>query len=96
MRSSKTFEAYYPVVTEAGLFDAERRMNAAIVAVARADRDPVVDAAGLIAPGPANFADFVHFTDRGSAQMARLLGGTIAHLAARDAVTPPKPVAGRN
>lgn len=74
------FEAYYPVVTAAGLFDAERRMNAVVVAVARADRDPVVDAARLIAPGPANFADFVHFTDRGSADMARLLSEAIVSL----------------
>ena len=71
--SLATFEVYYPVLTEAGLFDAERRMNDAIRSLARKHHDPVVDAANLIAPGPENFADFFHFTDAGSLQMAELL-----------------------
>jgi lysophospholipase L1-like esterase len=78
-----TFEAYYPVLTEAGLFDADRRMNDTIRLLAWRYQVPVVDAARLIAPGPQNFADFFHFTDAGSSQMAKLLSRTLSKVANR-------------
>lgn len=76
----ETFEQFYPVLTERGLFDAEHRMNDVIRAVGRAHGDPVVDAADRIAPGPENFADFFHFTDTGSSKMAALLRKAILDL----------------
>jgi len=73
----QTFEVYYPVLTGPGLFDANRRMNDVIRAAGITNHAPVVDAADLIAPGPANFADFFHFTDEGSAKMAAALADVV-------------------
>ena len=72
-----TFETYYPVLTAAGLFDADHRMNEVIRTLGRDYHAPVVDAARLLSPGPANFADFFHFTDEGSSHMALLLASRI-------------------
>jgi hypothetical protein len=73
-----TLRTFYPKLTEAGVVDTERRFNDVLRRVARAHRGVIiVDAANLIAPGPQNFADFFHFTDRGSARIAALLAAAV-------------------
>jgi lysophospholipase L1-like esterase len=72
-----SFRTFYPKLTLAGLADTEHRMNAVIAAEAATHHAGLADAAHTIAPGPANFADFFHFTDRGSAEMATLLADKI-------------------
>ena len=73
----ETFRAFYPRLTDDGLFDTQRRFNAVLRRAARTRHLPVVDAARQIAPGSANFSDFFHFTDRGSARMAQLLADAV-------------------
>lgn len=67
----------YPELREDGFLDMESRMSESLVRVGERRGVPVVDAAHLIAPGPQNFAEFVHFTDQGSAQLASLLAQQI-------------------
>lgn len=64
---------FYPDLKEEGFLDLEQRTNAAIKALAQEMNLPLVDVDQAIPPGPANFADFVHFTDAGAARMAQLL-----------------------
>lgn len=73
----KIFHTSYPTLTDDGLFDTERRFNAQLRAAARMYHVVVVDAARLIAPGPENFSDYFHFTDRGSARLASLIAAAI-------------------
>ena len=78
------FLRYYPVFTVAGFFDAETRMNHVVKELGKRYHAPVVDAAEKVPPGPADFYDFFHFTDQGSAQIASLLARTVraAHVVA--------------
>jgi hypothetical protein len=64
-------------VTPSPFFDAERRMNGVERTLAKQRNIPLVDAAYEMPPGPADFADYYHFTDRGSARIALLLSQTI-------------------
>jgi lysophospholipase L1-like esterase len=64
-------------VTPSGFFDAERRMNDVVRTLAKQRNIPLVDAAYEMPAGPADFADYYHFTDRGSARIASLLSRTI-------------------
>jgi len=48
----------------------------------------VVDAAASIPSGSIYFADFVHFTDVGSTQMAKLLEPTVVQLASQNYINP--------
>jgi hypothetical protein len=68
---------FYPELAESGFLDLEDRANEAIRMVARNTGARLVDAAKLMPPGPTYFADFVHFTDGGSARMAALIGTQI-------------------
>ena len=80
---------FYPELAEGGFLDLERRANAAALAVATRNDVRVVRADALIPRGRENFADFVHFTDRGAGLMATALadslladGASADHLAA--------------
>jgi lysophospholipase L1-like esterase len=64
-------------VTPSAFFDAERRMNGVVRALAKERDIPLVDAAYAMPPGPADFADYFHFTDRGSERIASLLAQTL-------------------
>jgi lysophospholipase L1-like esterase len=68
---------FYPELTEDALIHMELRANDVIRRVGAELNIPVVDAAHFIEPGAANFADFVHFTDRGAMKMAELLADQI-------------------
>lgn len=68
---------FYPELLEEGFLDLEKRANDVIRAVAAEHQVPLVDAAAAIPRGPAHFADFVHFTDKGAASMAGLLAEAI-------------------
>jgi lysophospholipase L1-like esterase len=71
---------FYPELKEEGFLDLEVRTNAAIKDLAREMNLELVDADKGIPPGPAHFADFVHFTDAGSARMAQLLAPPVLKL----------------
>jgi lysophospholipase L1-like esterase len=75
---------FYPELLEDGFLDLEKRANDVIRAVAADNKLPLVDAAAAIHRGPAHFADFVHFTDKGAATMAGLIADVILK-------TPPLP-----
>jgi lysophospholipase L1-like esterase len=66
---------FYPMLSERGFLDMERRMNEASRALGEAERYTVIDIAGKIPPGSRYFADFTHFTDEGS----NLFGETLAN-----------------
>ena len=84
---------FYPELAEAGFLDLEQRANAAAEQVAMRTQVPLVRADRAIAPGRANFADFVHFSDQGAHEMASLLRDTILDLAAHPAAQPIAPQA---
>ncbi len=64
---------FYPMLREEGFADMERRMNDALRAVAAEERVPLIDVAASMPGGHQNFADFVHFTNRGATLMAQQL-----------------------
>jgi lysophospholipase L1-like esterase len=68
---------FYPELREEGFLDLEQRANEVIRAVAAEHKVSLVDAAAAIPAGPAHFADFVHFTDKGAALMAGLIADAI-------------------
>lgn len=68
---------FYPELAEGGFLDLEQRANAAALAVAAHTGARVVRADALIPRGRENFADFVHFTDRGAGLMAAALADAI-------------------
>jgi hypothetical protein len=59
-----------PRMTIDGLFDAMETYNAAIAGLGRAKNIPFVDDRDIVTPDAKHFADCVHFTDAGCAQMA--------------------------
>lgn len=68
---------FYPELAEGGFLDLERRANAAALDVAARTGALVVRADRAVTPGRENFADFVHFTDRGAGLMAAALADAI-------------------
>lgn len=72
----------YPMLREGGFLDLENRANTAVKRIGAAEKVGVIDAAKRMPPGRANFADFVHFTDQGSAVFADLVAEKLACLAA--------------
>lgn len=79
---------FYPELAEEGFLDLERRANATVREVATRRGAPLVDAAATLPPGPEHFADFVHFTDRGSRVLAREIAAVIARDAAGSRAAP--------
>jgi lysophospholipase L1-like esterase len=68
---------FYPELAEEGFLDLERRANAVVREVATRRGALFLDAASALPAGPDLFADFVHFTDRGSQALAREIAGVI-------------------
>lgn len=72
---------FYPSLAEAGFIDLERRANIELLGVAQRLGVPVVRGDQIVSRGRENFADFVHFTDRGAGELAEALANLF--LAAR-------------
>jgi lysophospholipase L1-like esterase len=64
---------FFPTLQEDGFLDMERRMNQAVIDVARRHAVPLIDAASRLEPGSRNFVEFVHFTDEGANALAALV-----------------------
>lgn len=64
-----SWRKFYPMLSEQGFIDMERRMNDATRALT-AEGFTVIDIARKIPPGSDYFADFTHFTDEGSKLVA--------------------------
>ncbi len=64
------WRASYPLLEEDGFMDLEKRINAVVRQVSAERSLPLVDAARTMPAGSEYFADFVHFTDTGAAEMA--------------------------
>ena len=67
---------FYPVLREEGFLDMDQRMSDAVRRVAKRRSVPLVDAAVHI-QGAENFAEMVHFTDRGANALAKLVAQEI-------------------
>jgi lysophospholipase L1-like esterase len=65
-----SWRKFYPMLTDDGFVDMERRMNEAMRSLAAERHIQLVDAAREISPSRANFADFCHFTTLGAGLMA--------------------------
>jgi lysophospholipase L1-like esterase len=65
-----SWRKFYPMLTDDGLMDMERRMNDAMRSFAAEERIQLIDAAREISPSRENFADFCHFTTLGAGLMA--------------------------
>lgn len=63
----------FPMLREDGFLDMENRANDAMRRVAAEQGVALADAAAQMPSGRQYFADFVHFTDRGSTEMARIV-----------------------
>lgn len=74
------WRTFYPSLTESALLDMEARMGNAVRQEGARRNVPVVDAAREIPPGREDFAEFVHFTDKGSQRMATLVADEIEAL----------------
>jgi len=79
---------FYPRLKEGGFLDLEHRTNTAVKELGVELNMPVVDAAASIPSGSIYFADFVHFTDVGSMQMAKLLEPIVVQLASKNYINP--------
>jgi len=64
---------YYARATESCLLAMEREANHVVVGLGQQLGIPVADAARAVPPAPEHFADFSHFTDRGSSLIAKEL-----------------------
>ncbi|MES2393690.1 MAG: SGNH/GDSL hydrolase family protein [Acidobacteriota bacterium] len=73
----ESWRKFYPALKEGGFLDMEQRMSDVMRAEGAARGVPVVDAAEEIAPGPKDFAEFVHFTDAGARAMALLVAAEV-------------------
>jgi lysophospholipase L1-like esterase len=67
----------YPSLEEGGFLDMEKRMSAAVLAVAADQHVALVDAANRMEPGPTNFVEFVHFTDAGAHALAAMVAEAV-------------------
>jgi hypothetical protein len=65
-----TWRKFYPMLSEHGFIDMEKRMNEATRALGEAHGYTVVDIARKIPAGSKYFADFTHFTDEGARLVA--------------------------
>lgn len=71
---------FYPMLHEDGFLDMEARLNQAIRRLGASEGALVIDAAAELSPGPSTFVESVHFTDRGSREMARIVANGLAPL----------------
>lgn len=68
---------FYPMLTENGFLDMEKRMNGAIRALASQKGVPLVDGANAVPPGDEYFGDAIHFTNEGSSLLASSIAKTL-------------------
>ncbi len=68
---------FYPMLKEEGFLDLEARANAALKEIALSEQLVLIDAASKMPEGGEFFADFVHFTDRGSQLFSELIAGRL-------------------
>ncbi len=79
---------YYPQATPQVMIGFDSVANAVIRERGPAQGAIVIEAAGHIPPSPSYFADFLHFTDAGADQMARLIVDGILRHAAKPLAAP--------
>lgn len=68
---------FYPILKEEGFLDMEARANAILKEIALSEHLVIIDAAAEMPEGGEFFADFVHFTDRGSRVFSELIAGRL-------------------
>ncbi|MCX7114016.1 MAG: SGNH/GDSL hydrolase family protein [Proteobacteria bacterium] len=68
---------FYPMLKEEGFLDMEARANAILKEIALSEHLILIDAAAKMPEGGEFFADFVHFTDRGSRLFSELIAGRL-------------------
>ena len=64
---------FYPMLKEEGFLDMEARANVVLKEIALSEILMLIDAASYMPEGGEYFADFVHFTDRGSHLFSELI-----------------------
>lgn len=64
---------FYPMLKEEGFLDMEARANVVLKEIALSENLMLIDAASYMPEGGEYFADFVHFTDRGSHLFSELI-----------------------
>ena len=69
----RSWRKFYPMLTEEGFLDMERRANDAVRALGAETGVPVIDLEKAVPAVPANFTDFAHFSEAGSAIVAKTL-----------------------
>jgi hypothetical protein len=79
---------FYPKATDAVILDFERTVNRVVMDTAIARGVPAVDVDRALGKNPQLFADFSHFTEKGAAAVARLLGDEVERLVFATATTP--------
>jgi hypothetical protein len=72
--------AHYPSATPACMLETEKLANNIIKNVSKKYGIPLVDLAAALSDEATYFADFSHFTDKGSALVAKLLAETVVEL----------------
>jgi len=87
----------FPMLREDGFLDMENRANDAMRRVAAERGVAIADAAAQMPAGREYFADFVHFTGRGAAEMARIVAGRLQCLQSgtADCLREPMPEKGK-
>ncbi len=73
-----SWRKFYPMLTDDGFIDMERRMNDAMRSLAAEKHIQLIDAAHEIPISRDNFADFCHFTTAGASLMASRLAEEFA------------------
>jgi lysophospholipase L1-like esterase len=68
---------FYPMLTENGFLDMDKRMNDAIRSLAADKKVPLVDGAAVVPPGDEYFGDAIHFTTKGSSLLASAISQKI-------------------
>jgi hypothetical protein len=68
---------FYPMLTESGFLEMEKRMNEALRSVAAEKHVPLVDGAAIVPPGDEYFGDAIHFTTKGSSLIASAIAEKI-------------------
>lgn len=76
-RQLTAWRRFYPMLTEAGFLDMERRMNDAVRQVAAERNLSLIDGARIVPPGSEYFGDAIHFTTRGSTLLAQAISNAI-------------------
>jgi hypothetical protein len=75
---------FYPMLREEAFLPMEASMNGVMRQVARDKSVLLIDAAEGMPSGPEYFADFVHFTDKGSAAFSHIVGEKLMPLVGND------------